>query len=136
MTPMEAVPEVRQAGSGKGWVKVLAGCGAAIFLVGLLALVLAMTGWRSFMRYGIASDLSEYYAKVSACDLPPESKRPVLDKIDEVREVARRSPMGLLKWIDYDDSITALVDAAPITEDDLKAVLRELDRMEKEMGGK
>ncbi|MFN7973577.1 MAG: hypothetical protein U0166_14710 [Acidobacteriota bacterium] len=136
MGDAESTPAMADERRSGPWSKVLLGCAAALLAAAVLVLALLGTGFRSAMRFGIASDLSEYYAKVSSCDLPPEVKRPVLDKIDAVRQKARRSPMGFWKWLDYDESISRLLDEAPITAEDLEAVVRELDRAQKEMGGK
>lgn len=135
MTPAESASPNTTPQRGSA-AKILLGCAAAVLFVVVLGLVGMLVGWHSFLRYGISTDLSKYYATISAADLPAETKDPVLKKIDEVREVARRSPMGLFKWFDYDASIDGVLKDGPITPQDLDAVMKELDRMEKEMGGK
>lgn len=112
---------------------VLFGC----LIAGVVGIVLAFSGcalaWPAFVRFGIASDLSEYHEKIRASNLSEGEREALLKRIETLRERARDSSMSFFRWIDYDTSITSLIDDRVITEDEARTLDRELTNLEREM---
>jgi hypothetical protein len=111
---------------------MLLGCGGAFLLVLALGILAAVIGWQRFVSYGIATDFTEYQAKIRSMELEPEVKAPLLEKIEGLREKARASPISFWRWVDYDESVQSLIGDERLTPDEVEALRRELDRMEAE----
>jgi hypothetical protein len=112
---------------------LILGCVVVPLIVVVLALFAAMMGWRKFVSYGIASDFTEYQAKVrSMQDLDPAVKKPLLERLERLRDKARSSPISFWRWVDYDESIKSMIDDERLPPDEVEALNRELDRMEAE----
>jgi hypothetical protein len=118
--------------------------GLSCFLTGCLVLALVVVGgcaallvfgWKPFVRYSIATDLTEYHRMVSGSDLAEEPKARVLAQIEALREKARHEGMGFMPWTDYDESIRGLIEDKQIPPDELALLERELERLEKEFNG-
>jgi len=103
---------------------------ALLLMLGVLGVAM---GWRKFTSYGIATDFTSYQAKIRPMDLAPEVKKPLLDKLDRLREKARVSPMSFWRWIDYDESVKSMIDDGKLDPDEVEALNRELDRMEADL---
>ena len=108
------------------------GCVIVPLVLVLLLAVGAFLGWRSFMSYGIASDFTEYQAKIRPMDLDPAVKEALLERMEKLREKGRTSPISFWKWVDYSSSIKSLLEDGKLTPDEVEALNRELDRMEAE----
>lgn len=102
-----------------------------IFLLALGAGVL-WRGWQSFVRFGVASDLSQYQATVSQSDLDPEVKRRLVGRIDLVRERARDKYIGFWRWLSYEQSFRTIFEDKRVSPDEVLVLERELYRLEKE----
>jgi hypothetical protein len=102
---------------------------AVLLVLGVLG---AAVGWRKFVSYGIATDLTEYQAKIRPMDLDPAVKKPLLERLERLRDKARASPISFWRWIDYDESLQSLLEDERLTQDEVEALNRELDRMEAE----
>lgn len=92
----------------------------------------AVVGWHQLVSYGIATDFTEYQAKIRPMDLDPALKKPILVRMERLRDKARASPISFWRWIDYDESIKSMLNDDRLTSDEVEALNRELDRMEAE----
>lgn len=128
--PPAGYPPSRPRASGPNlWLWGCVGLPAGLIL---LSGVLAFSGWRSFVSYGIASDLTKYHADLRQSDLTSEEKRPRLERIERLRERARGAPISFWRWLDYDSSLKSIFDDGKVTPEELEMLDHELERMEKE----
>ncbi len=112
------------------WLWGCLGVPALLLFVGL---ALALFGWRSFLEYAVADDFTKFSAMIRKSDLSPEAQKPFLERLDRLREKARRDPaIGFWRWVDYQSSIKALIEDGRITPEEAEALDRELTRIEKE----
>jgi len=102
---------------------------AVLLVLGVLG---AAVGWRKFLSYAMATDLTEYQAKIRPMDLDAAVKKPLLERLERLRDKARASPISFWRWIDYDESLQSLLEDERLTQDEVEALNRELDRMEAE----
>jgi hypothetical protein len=112
------------------------GCLAGLVLLIAIGLTLGVRGWKAFVQFGVAKDLSEYHSKIASNDdLDKQTKQKLLDSIDRVRARVREKPIGFLRWMSYSESIESVLKDSVITPDEVRTLERELDRLEKEVGG-
>jgi hypothetical protein len=111
---------------------VLLGCGGVFLVLSALGILGAVMGWQRFVSYGIATDFTEYQAKIRSMELDPEVKKPLLEKLENLRQKARVAPISFWRWVDYDESVESLIGDDRLTPDEVEALRRELDRMEAE----
>ena len=114
-----------------GWKRAFYGClitGLVLLVVAILAIVF---GAKQFVKYGISSDITEYISIVEKSDLDADRKQDLQHRFERIRDRARQGQLvGFWVWLDYDESISNLIDDGTITESDLAALTRELDRLE------
>lgn len=120
--------------SGSNWMAIL-GClgigGLCLFTVFLAGMIV---GWREFVSFGIATDIAEYVEFVERAEGNDVLRDDVLDKLYLLREQARDgNHVGFWVWLDYDESIMSYLATGPVTTDDLVAVERELDSIERKL---
>jgi len=89
-------------------------------------------GWKAFVRFGVAGDLSKYHAAVNESDLDPLIKRRLSDRLDTLRGRARDQSIGFFRWISYDESFKTIFADKRVTPDEALVLERELQRLEKE----
>ena len=111
--------------------KAIMGCLIpAPVLLALLA-VGVVVGAKEFVAYGISSDITEYIYLIEKSDLERDTKNELRPRFERLRDLARKGEhVGFWIWIDYDESIENLIGDGKITEDELAALIRELDRLE------
>jgi len=128
--------DISNDNSGRKFIYVigclgLAGICAFTIIVGGLIL-----GWREFVSFGIANDITEYIEYVERAEVDPVLRSDVLDRLYLLRDKARDGDhISFLIWLDYDTAILSYIGTGPITEADLTAVQRELDSIERELDG-
>jgi len=103
-----------------------------LLFVFALAGVGVWRGWKAFVRFGVAGDLTKYQAAVNQSDLDPLVKRRLADRIDLIRERARDGSIGFFRWLSYDESFKAIFEDKRVTPDEALILERELQRLEKE----
>ncbi|HEU4389257.1 MAG TPA: hypothetical protein VFV34_15750 [Blastocatellia bacterium] len=115
---------------------IVYGCVGGAVLIVAIGLTLGVKGWRAFVQFGVAKDLSEYHAKIASNDdLDEQTKRRLLDGIDGCRARVREKPIGFLRWMTYSESFEGVLNDGTITPEEVRILDRELDRLEKELGG-
>ena len=115
---------------------IIYGCVVAAVLLIAIGLTLGVKGWRAFVQFGVAKDLSEYHAQIASDDdLDEQTKQKLLDRIDRVRARVRERPIGFLRWMTYSESIESVLKDGTISPDEVHTLERELERLEKELGG-
>jgi hypothetical protein len=102
---------------------------AVLLVLGALAVSM---GWQKFVSYGIASDFTEYQAKIRSMELDAAAKKPLLERLERLRDKARSAPISFWRWVDYDESIKSMIEDGRLTQDEVEAMNRELDRLEAE----
>ena len=126
--PQAPVP-ARKAGGINPWIL---GCvvvpGALMICFGFAAVL----GWRELVSYGVASDFTEYEAKIRPMELDPEVKRPLLARMEKLRDKSRTSSVSFWRWVEYDGAIKPMLADDKLTPDEVEALNHELDRMEAE----
>jgi hypothetical protein len=120
-----------QSSSRKGYEKAVMGCLIpALVLLALLVVGLVM-GANEFVAFGISSDITDYIGIIEKSDLGTETKVDLRKRFENIRDLARKGEhVGFWIWLDYDESIQNLIGDGNITEHDLAALTRELDRLE------
>lgn len=108
------------------------GCVGVPVVLMLLCGLGGILSWHGLVSYGIATDLTEYQEHVRAMDLSPEVKKPLLERMDRIRNKARSASMSFWRWLDYDESIKSMLKDGSLDPDEVEALNRELDRMEAE----
>jgi hypothetical protein len=117
--------------SGKA-LKVVGVVLLVIVLVGVLLGYGAVRGWEAFVRFGVASDLSEYQTVITASSLGGQTKSRLVERIDLIRERARDKPISFFRWLSYDESFRAVLGDRTVTADEVLLLERELARLERE----
>ncbi len=112
-------------------ILIVSGCIFIPVLI-VIALIVAVNLWNSFVAYGMASDLTDYYSTINSSELDPEIKRPLLERIDNLRHKARERPISFWRWLAYAESIESIINDRSVTIDEVETLKRELDRLEKE----
>ena len=124
-----------QASSARKWRLAFWMCLAALVLVIAVVIVagivVAAVMGSDFVAFGISSDISEYIQLVEQSDLDADAKAPLLGRLQALRERARDEKLvGFWKWMDYDESIRALIEDGVITESELPMLESELASLE------
>ena len=113
------------------WKRAFSGClitGLVLLVVVILAIVF---GAKHFVTYGISSDITEYIRIIEKSDLDADTKQDLQHRFERIRDRARQGQhVGFWVWLDYDESISNLIDDGTITEPDLASLTRELERLE------
>jgi hypothetical protein len=109
--------------------------GCVVMPVVVLALggITAMIAWNKLVSYGVATDFTEYQAKIRPMELDPALKKPLLERMEKLRDKARHSSMSVWRWVDYNESIHSMIDDGKLTPDEVDALNRELDRLEADL---
>lgn len=120
-----------QSSRTKGWEKAIMGCLIPALVLLAVLVVGIVLGANAFVAYGISSDITEYISFIEKSDLDADTKIDLRQRFENIRELARKGEhVGFWIWIDYDESIQNLIADGKITEHDLAALTRELDRLE------
>lgn len=128
--------EISNDNSGKKFIYVIGCLGLAGLCVFTIIVGGLIFGWREFVSFGIANDITEYIELVERAEVDPALRNDVLDRFYLLRDRARDGDhVSFLIWIDYDTAILSYIETGPISETDLTAVQRELDSIERELDG-
>ena len=115
----------------KGWEKAIMGCLIPALVLLALLVVGIVLGANEFVAFGISSDITDYMSIIEKSDLNTDTKIELRKRFENIRDLARKGDhVGFWIWLDYDESIQNLIGDGKITEDDLAALIRELDRLE------
>jgi hypothetical protein len=110
------------------------GCVIVPFALLVLTIFLGALGLRTFVSYGMASDLTTYQADIRAMrDLDPQVRQQLLARFEKLRDRARHSSIGFWRWVDYQGSIKSLVDHGQLTPEEVAALNHELDNVEADL---
>jgi hypothetical protein len=121
-----------QSSRTKGWEKAIMGCliPALVFLAVLVVGI--VLGANEFVAFGISSDITDYIAIIEKSDLDTDTKIDLRQRFENIRDLARKGEhVGFWVWLDYDESIENLIGDGKITEQELAALTRELERLER-----
>jgi hypothetical protein len=120
-----------QSASTKRWEKAIMGCLIPALVLLAVLVVGIVLGANAFVAYGISSDITEYIGIIEKSDLDADTKIDLRQRFENIRDLARKGEhVGFWVWLDYDESIQNLIADGKITEHDLAALIRELDRLE------
>jgi hypothetical protein len=129
-TPVsQPTPPEKRSACLNPWLLGCVGLPALLLLLGGFG---AMMAWNQLMSYAVASDFTEFQAKIRPMELDPAVKKPLLERMERLRDKARHSSISVWRWVDYNESIKSLLDDDRLTPDEVEALNRELDRMEAE----
>ena len=112
------------------------------FLGGFFAfLLIAFVGiiftGNMFLRYCVSSDLTEYHQIIKATEFDATQKQLVLEQIERIREKIRGGKhLSFFAWLDYDESIRAIIDDRNITKQEVEELIHELESMDKNTDNK
>ena len=124
----------RTTSTGSTQRNLLIGClVVALVVVGGCVVGLAV-GWRSFLKFGIASDLDEFHELVKGSDLDAGKKDQLMGRLRALKARAREEPIGLLRWIDYDEDVRGILEDHKVPPDELERLEDQLSQMEEEFG--
>ena len=108
---------------------VLGGC--ALFFI--IAVVIGVSAWGRFVRWGIGQDLKDYRAIISAAEMPATEKQKLLQEIDRIsRRVRDGKGPAFFSWIQHDEIFERAIKDGSVTAEDRKVVKAELDAIEAE----
>ncbi len=111
--------------------KSLIGCFITLIIIVVLMTAGIYFGSKKFVAYGISSDITEYISFIDKSDLDVYTKKDLRYRLENLRDLARKGQLiGFWVWLDYDKSITNLIEDGKITENDLASLKRELERLE------
>ena len=120
-----------QSSRTKGWEKAIMGCLIPALVLLALLVVGIVLGANQFVAYGISSDITDYMSIIEKSDLDTDTKIQLRQRFENIRDLARKGEhVGFWIWLDYDESIQNLIGDGKITDHDLAALTRELDRLE------
>lgn len=109
------------------------GCCAGVLAICVLFVMALVVGAKSLVRFGIASDLTDYMRLVEQADIDSETQQQLLDQLERIRGHARRGDVCFFSWLSYDESLKDLVEDGILSDSDAEAFQRELDRLENEI---
>ena len=90
-------------------------------------------GSRAFVSFGISSDYTDFIEYVEYSDLDTETQDELVTRLEALRDRARDGDrVGFFEWLGYDQSIRSFISDGTITDADLEAFERELDRLERQ----
>jgi hypothetical protein len=112
---------------------IIIGCAIAAIFCMAVVIALSIRGWRAFVAFGIASDLTEYHAQISDSGLDEVTEKRLLDRIERIRTKMRDKPIGFFRWISYSDSIETLLRDGVLDSEEVRTMERELESIEKEI---
>lgn len=121
-----------QSSRTKGWEKAIMGCLIPALVLLALLVVGIVLGANEFVAYGISSDITDYIGIIEKSDLDTDTKIDLRQRFENIRDLARKGEhVGFWVWLDYDESIENLIGDGKITEQELAALTRELERLER-----
>ena len=109
------------------------GCCAGVLAVCALFVVALVVGVKSLVSYSIASELTDYMRLVERADIDAETRQQLLEQLEHIRGHARRGDVGFFSWLTFEESLGDLDENGTLTESDVAAFQRELDRLEDEI---
>jgi len=113
------------------WTGGCLGCFAASMVIFLIIGTVMYFGADAFLKYVIASDITEYTHFVKESDLEQQEKEPIIEKLVQLRSNAREgNRVSFWEWVDYDTSIRELIEDMEITSQELDMLLNELEELE------
>jgi hypothetical protein len=125
-------PHMAPEGKRTGLNPWVLGCVGLPVVLMVLCGIGGLLGWRQLVSYGIATDFTDYQEQVRAMDLAPEAKKPLLERMEKMRDKARSGSISFWRWVDYDESIKSMLRDGRLDPDEVEALNRELDRLEAE----
>ena len=109
------------------------GCCAGVLAVCVLFVMALVVGAKSLVRFGIASELTDYMRLVERSDIDSETRQQLLDQLEHIRGHARRGDVCFFSWLTFEESLGDLDEDGTLTERDAATFQRELDRLEDEI---
>jgi hypothetical protein len=120
-----------QGSRTKEWEKAVMGCLIPALVLLAVLVVGVIMGAREFVAFGISSDITDYISIIEKSELDTDTKNDLRQRFEQIRDLARKGEhVGFWVWLDYAGSIENLIGDEIITEQDLAALTRELERLE------
>ncbi|MBN1304112.1 MAG: hypothetical protein JXA13_06720 [Anaerolineales bacterium] len=116
--------------SDVNWKAVGIGCGVFLCLLLVISLFAAGLGWQEFVKYGIASDITEYIEILQQSDCEPSMQADLIQQLEQIRvQVRHGQHVNILLWLDYDTSIRNMIEDQVITPAEYESLKNELDNL-------
>jgi hypothetical protein len=101
----------------------------AVLFVGVLTVV----AWGPFVRFGINRDITDYIEKIEAIEENKDLNNRLVQRLLAIRERVREGHhVGFIRWMDYDTSISAMLNDGVLTESEQARLAGELESIERQ----
>ena len=110
--------------------KFFIGCGISALVVAICILIVTYFGWKTFVNYGVSSDLIEYRETIKGIEMDPEIRTQLISNIERIRlSLDKRNNITFFKWLEIDESIVATIGDGKVDKDELTSLHVDIQRM-------
>lgn len=91
-------------------------------------------GVRSFVNFGIASDISEYIELIRKTDFDDNNKKYLTRRLESMRINARNGKhVDVMQWIESDEKFRRILHDKNINDVEYNQIINELDYLDREL---
>lgn len=113
--------------------RLVLGCLLVAGILMILGIGGCIAAWGPFTEFAIVTSMTHHEKHIRASELTDSQKQELLDRMDRIRQKARKKPIGFLRFTGYDTTIQRIIDEGAIVKE-FRTLQQEFKRLEEEFG--